>query len=524
MSADVNASTARPIRTGGPYAWYVLFVLVLVSIMNLIDRQLISILAEDIKADLGIGDAQMGFLYGTVFGVFYALFGVALGRLADMCHRLTLLAAGIGLWSCMTALSGLAKDFGTLAAARIGVGVGEASAAPVAYSVLSDLFPNEYRATVIAIYSSGVYLGVGLSMFLGGSIKDSWNAAFPGGGPFGLVGWQAAFLLVGIPGLLLALLVSTLREPVRGAIDGIVTIQEPHPFRSFATELASVIPPFTFFHAAGHGPRALAANLAAAAVAVAAAVGLIAAFGDWPQWSALCAGGYTTFSWAQSLKRRDLPTYALIWGTPTFLFNIVGFGSMALVTYATNFWSAPYAIRSFGIDAATAGLFLGGGGAIGGFLGVIAGGRLADRFRRSDPAGRTKVGFIAIAGSGPLLLMLFTTESLPLFYALALLSNVFASMWVGIAISNTQDLVLPRMRGTAGATQVLGATLIGLGLGPYAVGKISEGTGDLGFANVVILSVYALSAACLLYVYRNLPAAEASRVERAGAVGEPFKS
>ena len=147
---EADVAEARS-RVGGPYAWYVLGVFVLVYMMNFIDRQIMSILAEDIKKDLGIGDSEIGFLYGTVFGVFYALFGIPLGRLADMWHRIRLLSLGLTLWSAMTALSGLASSFSQLALARIGVGVGEASASPVAYSVLSDYFPKEKRATALSI-------------------------------------------------------------------------------------------------------------------------------------------------------------------------------------------------------------------------------------------------------------------------------------------------------------------------------------------------------------------------------------
>ncbi len=202
------------------YSWYALGVLVLVYVLNFIDRQILSILANDIKADLGVEDDYLGFLYGTAFAVFYALFGIPLGKLADSWKRVRLMSIGLALWSTMTALSGFAKNASTLTVARIGVGVGEATASPSAYSLISDWFPARLRATALAIYSSGLYIGGGISLLIGGLIVENWNAAYPGGGPYGIVGWQAAFLSVGIPGLLLALWVLTLKEPVRGAIDG----------------------------------------------------------------------------------------------------------------------------------------------------------------------------------------------------------------------------------------------------------------------------------------------------------------
>ncbi len=510
-------------RVGGAYSWYVLGVLVLVYVFNFIDRQIMSILAEDIKADLGIDDAQIGFLYGTVFGVFYALFGIPLGRLADMWHRIRLLTVGLTLWSGMTALSGLAQNFGQLAMARIGVGVGEASASPVAFSVLSDYFPKEKRATALAIYSSGLYLGGGISLFIGGLIKDNWNAAFPdGSAPLGIVGWQAAFLSVGIPGLILALWVATLREPIRGLSEGIIMPKEPHPWPKFFTELSSVVPPFTLFHAAGYGRKALMENLAAAGVVAAIAFALSASIGNWPQWLALGTGAYAVFSWSQSLKMRDRPTHALIWGTPTFLMTVVGFGIVAMKGYALGFWGAPYAIRTFGVDAATAGLFLGGGGALGGFLGVIIGGRVADHLRKTNPGGRIIVGFLSIAGTVPLILLQFSTESITLFYIFAFLNSITSSMWVGVAAATSQDLVLPRMRGAATATYFLGTTMIGLGLGPFLVGRVSEWLGDLGLAAMTITLTLPLSATLLWLVYRQLPAAEASRIARAREAGEPI--
>ncbi|MCA9712998.1 MAG: MFS transporter, partial [Myxococcales bacterium] len=117
--------------------------------LNFIDRQLITILAPDLKRDLGISDSDFGFLYGTAFGVFYAVFGIPLGKLSDHWSRVRLLAIGLTLWSAMTALSGLAKSFAQLGAARIGVGVGEATASPCAYSLISDYFPPQRRATAI---------------------------------------------------------------------------------------------------------------------------------------------------------------------------------------------------------------------------------------------------------------------------------------------------------------------------------------------------------------------------------------
>ena len=191
---------------GGRYSKYVLVILVIVYIFNFIDRQILSILAEDIKADLGITDSDIGFLYGTAFAIFYAVFGIPLGRLADTWVRKNLIALGLLFWSAMTALSGTARSFGALAFFRIGVGIGEASASPAAFSMLADYFTPAQRATVAGIYSSGIYIGAGIGIFLGGLILDGWQGLYPdyNDAPFELKGWHVAFFAVGLPGILMS--------------------------------------------------------------------------------------------------------------------------------------------------------------------------------------------------------------------------------------------------------------------------------------------------------------------------------
>ena len=533
IAALANDPTMPPI--GGAYAKYVLSVLVLVYAINFIDRQILAILAEDIKRDLGLSDADLGFLYGTAFAVFYALFGIPLGRLADNWVRVRLLTVGLFVWSGMTALSGLSTSFLQLSAARVGVGIGEASASPSAFSMLSDWFPKEKRATALAIYSAGLYLGGGVSLLIGAVVVKAWNAAYPVTGPLGLVGWQAAFLAVGIPGMLLALWVSTLKEPMRGRAEG---LPEPPKVTGVGAKLwqdvSSVIPPLTLFHLAPFGRRVLLTNLAVASGFALLATLLMTVTGDVPQWVAICVGGYAVTSWAQSLKQRDPPTDALIWGTPTFLLALIGFGSISFVGYSLSFWAAPYAIRTFVVPLAAAGgplpwyaskemvaLILGGWGAAGGFLGVVIGGFVSDWFKRRNPAGRIIVGSLATLVPAPFIWAMYTTTDMGLFllYSIPL---AFGSMYVGIAAATTQDLVLPRMRGAATATYFIGTTLLGLGLGPYFTGAVSKATGDLATGVLSLLLMAPVTLTCLYLVYRKLPAAESSRIDRARAAGEPI--
>ena len=526
-TASENATSdtpvsAEPKATG--YSWYVLSVLVVVYILNFIDRQILSILAVDIKADLGLTDADMGFLGGAAFAVFYALFGIPLGRLADNWSRVKLLSIGLALWSTMTALSGFARNQLTLSLARMGVGIGEATASPTAYSLISDYFPKKQRATALAIYSSGLYLGGGVSLFIGALIVKAWNEAYPAGGPLGLVGWQAAFLAVGIPGLLVALWVATLREPVRGAMDGVTSPSSPTPFRAFGKDLSMIVPPLTLIGAWQRGPTALAINIGFAAAIAGFAWWMIALTGNFPQWSAVALGYYAVFSWACTLRAHDPATFRLIWGTPAFICTTLGYGLVSLAAYALAFWSAPYAETVLGLPKQELAFILGANGAVSGFIGVILGGRLADQLRTKNPAGRILMIIFGVIAPIIPIWVGYTTENATLFYAMNFLAGMFGATALGAAAATTQDLVLPRMRGTATAAFFLGTTLVGLSFGPYMVGQISDlaGTivdgkpvGDLRTGILSLIGVAPIALILLFYAYRAVPQAEATIVERA---------
>lgn len=502
------------------YSWYALSVLVIVYVLNFVDRNIISILAEDIKADLGLQDDQIGFLYGTAFGVFYALFGIPLGKLADNWHRVRLMTAGLAIWSAFTALSGFAKNFATLSVARIGVGVGEATASPSAYSLISDWFPKKMRATALAIYSSGLYIGGGVSLLIGGAIVERWNSAYPVDAPLGLAGWQAAFIAVGLPGLLLACLVFTLREPLRGESEGIIAPPAKDPFRGFFRELVAVIPPFTLIGAAQAGGKGIALNLFGALVIGGIAYAMVLVTGNLVQWCAVGVGYYAIFSWASTLKRRDAPTFRLIWGTPAFLTTILGYGMVAFMSYAASFWAAPYAIRILEEAPSTAGWWIGGPGAVAGFLGVIGGGRAADWLRERNPAGRLIVVGFGLVAAAPFLFLMFTTTDPTIFYIAAFLQSLFGSSALGGAAATTQDLVLPRMRGTATATFFLATTLVGLALGPYMAGQVSAMTGSLSTGGLSLLVAVPIGLVMLIIAYRTVPEAERTVLARASEAGE----
>jgi MFS family permease len=185
-------------------AYFALFVLVLANLFNMLDRSIVSILAQSIKADLKLDDADLGFLLGTAFAVFYSIVGTAMGRISDFVSRKKMLAVGLALWSVMTAMVGAAIGFATLSAARIGVGVGEAVANPCSHSLLTDVFPARNRALALGTYLTGTFFGTASAMIVGGLFVQKWPdfcSAVPFVSACGLAGWKAALIAVGLPGL-----------------------------------------------------------------------------------------------------------------------------------------------------------------------------------------------------------------------------------------------------------------------------------------------------------------------------------
>jgi len=192
------------------YANYVLAVLFLVYVFNFIDRQVLSILIQPIKEDLGVSDTAMGLLAGFAFALFYTAAGIPIARWADTGSRRAVIVFSLTVWSAMTAASGLARSFTHLALARVGVGIGEAGGTPPSHSLISDYFPPERRATALALYGNGIYIGSGLGIMAGGYLLTAFGD------------WRTAFMVVGLAGLPLALLVGlTVRELPRGSSEGV---------------------------------------------------------------------------------------------------------------------------------------------------------------------------------------------------------------------------------------------------------------------------------------------------------------
>ena len=199
------------------YAWYMVVVLTVAYILSFVDRYILGLLIEPIKADLELTDTQIGLVLGPAFAIFYATMGLPLGVAADRLRRTWIVAAGVFIWSFATAASGLASKFWHLFAARLSVGVGEATLGPCAMSMIADSFPRERRGRPIAFYTAALSLGAGIASLVSASVL-TWAKSVPSI-TVPVVGevapWQLTFFIVGIPGLLLALMFLTLREPRR---------------------------------------------------------------------------------------------------------------------------------------------------------------------------------------------------------------------------------------------------------------------------------------------------------------------
>ncbi len=387
------------------YRRYALGLLFVVYVFNFVDRQILSILLEPIRQDIELSDTQLGFLGGIAFALFYATAGIPIARWADTGSRRTIIALGIAVWSGMTALTGLARGFGTLALARVGVGVGEAACSPPAHSLISDYFPPERRATALSIYSLGIPVGAAIGTLIGGWVGEAF-------------GWRIAFMVVGLPGLVLAAIVRlTLHDPPRGMSDREAT-DALNADRAMQDSTQPV-------------PHAAI---------------------DSENWREVLAF---------MIRLRAFRHLAMA-------------GSLhAFVGYGAGLFNPAYFIRTHGMGLAeisTWFFFIGLTGAIGTFLG----GFLGDRFGQSDarwymwiPAVATVIGIPLSVG-----LYLWPVPEQALLFAFP--AAIVGPMYLGPTFAITQGLVKVGMRALASAILLFILNMIGLGLGPWFVGLLSD--------------------------------------------------
>ena len=333
----------------------------------------------------------------------------------------------------------------------------------------------------------------------------------------GIPAWKAALLLVGLPGVLMALVVFSLKDPVR-------VVSRPQSLgRHIVREFSASIPPFTFLATSTEfGAKALIQNLILFAASAAVAAGLGYATGDWVQWVALGIGFYSVGSWTQMLRLRDRPLYALTLGCPVYRRALGGMAALGCMAGTVQFWAAPYAMREFHLSPSSVGGMLGAALLVGNLLGLVFGGVMTDILRRRDP----RAPFILAGGSLllplPFVALMFTTGHPVVFVVSYFLHTMFSSMWGSAAGAFAQDMVLPRMRGTSAACTALLIIVITLAIGPYWSGKISTMSGSLSTGVLSIMAFVPLSAALLWsgarMIRRMTPE---DRIARAAAHGEP---
>ena len=523
--------------------WVTLALVSLTQLLSLLDRQILAILAPRIKHDLAIGDAEMGLLYGTVFALFYATFSLPLGRLADGWKRTRLLALCIAVWSLATGSAAFATGFGLLALSRLGVGIGEAAAQPAGTSLVFDHFPKARRGLAMAAMAAAIALGLGLSNLLGGAAADWWDHHYPQGtGWLGFSGWQFAFFIAALPGAGLALLLWRLPEPQRGAIDGLTPVVDPAPFRASGALFAAILPGTNWLAMArqrasiGQWLANLGGLLALVLAGTFAAhwctalssrpplhLGTLAINPHALQWCVVGFGLYVLFNLVQSLRTSDPVAHAVITRSPALLLCMAVGSLQSLINYGIMGFTPAFLMTTYHLSATETGLQFGLLAAGVGVIGPMISGPLSDRFNRMLPgAGRIWVVVFALGVSPLLAMWVYGAPSAGQFYQRFVVYSLVLTMWLPPLYAVMFEQVLPRMRALTASTYIVIMTIVGLGIGPYAVGLISDASGgDLGFAILSINWVAPVIVVMLLVLTHRAARDEASLVARAQAAGEP---
>jgi MFS transporter, Spinster family, sphingosine-1-phosphate transporter len=534
----VPALISTPLPKGAKYA---LALVALTQAMSLLDRQILAILAPAIKADLKIGDAEMGLLFGTVFALFYALFSLPLGRLADGWTRTKLLSICVVFWSASTALAGFASSFGMLALSRLGVGIGEAAAQPAGYSLAYDYWPKHRRGFVMAVMASAVALGIGGSLILGGVAAGWWDQTWglspdkSAMAPFGLKGWQFAFLVASAPGLLLAAFLWFLREPERGTMDGIPTPVDPHPFRASAQVLGSVVPGFNWlslrrFKVHGSIWRDNLLWLGGIVIAMIALIMLTSHFSPRPpsdfgdvkisphvlQWTVIGFGLFVLVNFMQNMKVTDAQAHRVITRSPTLIMAFAVGSLQSIINYGMMAFNPSFIMKQYDQSMGEAALQFGFVAAGMGIFGPLIWGPLSDKLNRNFPgAGRAWVGLFAMGVSPIMSFWVYFAPDATNFYLRFVPYSLVLTGWLPPLYAIIYDQVLPRMRGITTSVYLLSMTIIGLGIGPYLVGMISDATGELRTAMLCVNAAAIPIVVLMLLIAKRAQRDEASLLERA---------
>ena len=402
------------------YRFVVLAMLLLVYTFNFLDRQILSILAVPVKAELGLSDGQLGALGGVAFALLYSTLAVPLAMIADRTSRTWVITISLAIWSGFTALCGTAGNFVQMFLFRLGVGVGEAGGVAPSYAVIADYFPSGERARALAIYSLGIPLGSAAGVMLGGYIAA-------------MIEWRTAFIAVGVAGVIIAPMFRLLvREP---AADG----------------------------------------------------------------GAACGA-----------KLRMTDAFRILARKRSFWLLSFGASASSMMGYGIAFWIPSLMQRSFGLDLVATSQFYGAILLLGGVAGVVGGGWLGDRLGGRDRAAYAMLPAIAFVIAVPLFAGGLLASSVTAAFLFFLLPQALAYVWLGPVLSSVQHLVPAAMRATASASFLLINNLIGLGLGSFVLGALSDlmtarfGGEALRYAMLAALPLYLLAALLMALAARPL--------------------
>ena len=406
------------------YKRFALVMLTIVYAFNFIDRQILVILQEPIKADMGLSDAQLGLLSGFTFALVYVVAGIPIAYWADRGNRRNIVALALTVWSGMTAVSGFAQNYGQLLLARVGVGLGEAGGSPPAHSMISDYYPPEKRGTALSFYSMGVYIGILLGFVLGGVIADAF-------------GWRMAFVVVGLPGVAFAVLLRmTVKEPLRGR-------------------------------------------------------------------------------WEDTGEAKQNPTLAetlkILKGTTAFWYIAIGAGFMSYVGYGNGNFFPSFLVRNHDMSLSQVGITLALVSGATGMIGTFMGGFLGDRYGGADV--RWYLWIPALGGIlafPPSLFVLLTDNT-----SMALVAQagvmLLSTLYLGPCIAMSHMLVPSSMRALTSAVLFFVLNMIGLGMGPFITGLVSDylqpsyGDNSLRYSMVITAFVGLLGILSLYLGGRRLP-------------------
>ncbi|WP_421789013.1 spinster family MFS transporter [Hyphobacterium sp.] len=433
------------------YAQYVVLSLFVVYTFNFIDRQIVAVMQEPLKAFFGLSDFQLGLLTGPAFAFLYATLGIPLAYLADRWNRVSIISISLAVWSGFTALFGLVNSYLMLFLMRVGVGIGEAGCSPPAHSLISDYVHPRKRGSALSIYSLGIPVGSVIGILMT-AVVYRWVADYYE--TYGAPGWLAAigaddawrvpFLIVGIPGIILAIIVKlTIKEPPRGRFDSAAAKEKTR------ASLGDVV-------------RALTSKPAFWFVAFAAAIASLVGYGLFP-W---LLSYFVRISLAAGVAPQDALANAAI----------------------------PYSF------------VIGGGG----FVGTLLGGFLTDKFSAKRLSAYVVIPGTALLFSLPIYFVSLSIPPNAFAFLLLGIASALGSMWYGPVWAVAQNLVKPAMRAMAPAVLLLIINIIGLGFGPPAVGALSDflaatyGDGALRIAILVIASLIIPAAILFLLAGRHI--------------------